>query len=287
MNVPPGDGEEHLDALDAFDPDSPEEILRALNGERHEQRATGPRDPKRPRIHGHVTATIEPQLAMLVEKCAGAWPPPPELVPYLAVRLLAGLEDLPAWSSEVQQAVNGVRAKVAREERKLRRDRDVKEQVQAGRDVLRARMLMRLRSRFSTEDAEKYAEQTELLRDTAMCDAAKAQQRRRKYEVLEAPVKRGPKPTAHLKVRSVADGWKRRAGAPRKHLPPEWLRLEVDVWRDLRARVRPAEPAIDSPDALAEWFAADLERRDARRHRRLRAFLQQEAEPGRHIAGKA
>lgn len=288
MNDPEG-SDEDAGTPDPCDPDTPDELLRALEGERHEQRVQRPRDPRLPRIRGHVTAPVEPHLAALVTRCAGHWPPEPELVPYLALRLVAGLEDLCAWSIDVQSAVNGWRAKVDQDERKLRRDRDVKEQVQAGRDVERARFRSALKGRrtgtgpFSEPDSEACAE--------AMRETAAVQLRRRAWETWEAiqgPAKRGRRPTRHLELRSVADRWKRRDGGPRKHLPPEWVLLEVQVWCDLRALVRPMDGRISRAEALADWFTAGLQCSAPAKYSRIAGLWreEQEGEPGRFTEGE-
>jgi hypothetical protein len=68
----------------------------------------------------------------------------------------------------------------------------------------------------------------------------------------------------------VIDGWGWRADGGRpSHYTATALLLRIEVWRDVRAQVRPTDGRVTRADALAEVLAYDLRRCDPVAYRRV------------------
>lgn len=222
---------------------------------------------RRPCIGRHVKSSVQPQFKALVCRCNGRWPPDDALVSYLVIRLLAGLEDDREWSDDVLRAVEVERAARDAVTRAVRRHPDVKEQVAAGREVVMTRLfqLMKRRRqghpRLGDQELATYERETRAMQATAMRAAAERQRQRRMWECKDEPVKRGRPQQSHLELRSLIDGWNWQGGRPREFAVTELL-LRVEVWRDVRAQVRPADGRLLRAEALAEVLVSDLKTSD-------------------------
>jgi transcriptional regulator NrdR family protein len=216
----------------------------------------------RPQIVGHVRpAPPDGELATLVEQ--HGWPPPGTLISYMALRLLAGMENETSWSEEVQLAVAGARGAQNAAHRTSWPNADVREQMRAGSEAVIHQWYLSWR-RLRDAGVEPTTLQNFVLlsdaekaRANAARVAAKRQSDRRSLQLELSPLRRGPKGRKHLELTSIADGHQWRRGRPQKHAI-WWLHLKVEILREWRARACPGNGRGSIAEALAVLILKDL-----------------------------
>lgn len=246
--------------------ESSEDVIRQLRAEAQGDRPTTAEQRRRasrlPRIDGHVKPARAPLKPKVIDKMRrdDRWPPDLALVDVLLVSLLAGSEDMTQWSEDVRRAVTVWRAARAEDRRLLLRAHpNAKEQLDAGSRVLKERLIHRFVRRRRGDRIDDSARETLELPAIEMRYIAKRQQLLAIAEQQDGPRRRGRR--AIPKRRSVIDGWRWRDGRPREDDVPTLL-LRVEVWRNVRAQVRPDAGPVPRAEALAEVLVSDLKTGD-------------------------
>ena len=161
-------------------------------------------------------------------------------------------EDLRQWSCDAQRAFVVHKAFLAEFERQLACHPDAREQFEAAASVAVRQLARTLRQHPHQTDQQR-AEMVRAFWKTTERVAlvvARRQQQRRAAAGQTLPA-----------LRSVMDGWRWRGGG-RPGQNVTLLLLRVEVWRDMRARERPAEGRVSRAAALAAVLVADWKESD-------------------------
>lgn len=177
--------------------------------------------------------------------------------------LVCGIDDGVGWSEDVRAALRAHRGFLRRFAEQAQANPDADEQLQIGADVA-LRSITRIvaaNPTASAEDREAFLESTFTRAERAMRFVADRQVRRR-----TSLVKTGAGRGAVAPLRSVIDGWNWRGGGRPSRAPVTGLLLRVEIWRDVRARVRPDVGRVPRGRALAEVLVYDLRKADPALH---------------------
>lgn len=186
--------------------------------------------------------------------------------------LLTGQEDLTRWSADVRRALRAHVAHIKEWSRRCDAVPDAREQLQAGTRVAFSRV-----ARFLQRHPHSTRDELRALADAARETSARAMRLMARQQQRRAAHLTG---RTAVPLKSVIDGWRWRDGRPAKCCATGLL-LRVEVWRDVRARVRPAEGRVKQTVALAEVIAADLKTDDPRTYTRVEGLRRYYEEEGR------